>query len=168
MNDNKVFEETQSFSRKWVFGVLLLLLIYLVIAFYCQAVKHITLGNYGMTDKSYIVTIIIVFVTGCLMYWAKLKTRIDEKGISYRFLPFQFKFKLYTWNELEQAYVRTYSPLGEYGGWGYRIGPNGTAITTIGETGIQLKTKTGKSILLGTSDGELASKVLAEYADKIC
>nr|MBP6978828.1 hypothetical protein [Lentimicrobiaceae bacterium] len=45
-----------------------------------------------------------------------------------------------------------YSTIGEYGGWGYRMGGKkaGVAYNISGNMGLQLELKNGKKILLGT------------------
>jgi hypothetical protein len=56
------------------------------------------------------------------------------------------------WNQLESCSVRTYSPLGEYGGWGikYGLGGAGKVYNVRGNQGLQLVFKDGSRLLIGT------------------
>ncbi|MXV15665.1 hypothetical protein [Hufsiella ginkgonis] len=88
----------------------------------------------------------------------KLETVIDETGISYRFAPFQ-PLKTYPWTGIRKAKLREYSPLMEYGGWGYRFAFGaGTAVNMSGHNGLQLEFNSGRKLLIGTRKPmELAS-----------
>ncbi|MBX2959059.1 MAG: hypothetical protein KF732_03800 [Flavobacteriales bacterium] len=50
-------------------------------------------------------------------------------------------------------YVRQYSPLTEYGGWGIRLGlfGKGTAYNVSGNKGLQLEFTNNKKLLIGTN-----------------
>ena len=54
---------------------------------------------------------------------------------------------------IAKAYVRTYSPLGEYGGWGlrYSLSGNGMAYNVSGNKGLQLELSNGKKVLFSTN-----------------
>jgi hypothetical protein len=38
-----------------------------------------------------------------------------------RFWPFYLKTQFISWQEIKECYVREYSPIAEYGRWGYRV-----------------------------------------------
>jgi hypothetical protein len=77
-----------------------------------------------------------------------LSTEITSEAIYVGFAP--FGMKRIAKREIAEAYVRSYSPLGEYGGWGYRIGRGGTAYNVSGNHGLQLVLRNGRRILIGT------------------
>ena len=88
------------------------------------------------TDNSEEDTKVIVSIICCLiafpivfgLLYLRLETRIDEKGIFTYFRPFGFTKKFFSWDEIRECYVRQYSPISEYGGWGYRgLGSNSKA-----------------------------------------
>lgn len=84
-----------------------------------------------------------------------LKTSATEKGVYYRYIPFQFKTHEITWDKVDSAYVREYSPVHEYGGWGFRGSRKyGNAINLNGDMGLQLVFKNGKRLLIGTQKPE--------------
>ena len=115
------------------------------------------------------ISFIISFGLGMLLplfFWQmKLVTRIAEEGIYVRFTPFHFKEKFYAWDSLTACYVRTYSPLMEYGGWGikYGFGGQGLVYNVSGKVGLQLKFKQGDPVLIGTQKGEEIKALLAEF-----
>ena len=98
-----------------------------------------------------------------LLFWQmRLITRITEEGIYVRFIPFHFKEKFFPWETITASYVRTYSPLKEYGGWGIKYGFNGQGLVynVAGNVGLQLQFKEGEAILIGTQKGEEIEQVL--------
>lgn len=67
-----------------------------------------------------------------------------------KFIPFIFKTKFIPWSEIETVHIRKYKPLREYGGWGWRVGPNGKAYNVKGNQGLQLLFKDRTALLIGT------------------
>tara|TARA_R110002051_G_scaffold101478_1_gene172292 strand:- start:11577 stop:11909 length:333 start_codon:yes stop_codon:yes gene_type:complete len=99
-----------------------------------------------------------------LIYLFRLKTIIDEIGIHYQFTPINFSKKTIRWSEIDKCYVRTYKPIKEFGGWGYRSSfGSRKAINIKGNKGIQLVLKDGKNLLIGTQKENDANKVIERY-----
>jgi hypothetical protein len=115
------------------------------------------------TDSAVYVSFGIGILLPVLFWQMKLTTRITAEGIYVRFFPFHFKEKFFAWDTLSASYVRTYSPLMEYGGWGikYSFKGNGLVYNTSGNVGLQLYFKEGDPILIGTQKGEEIKQVLA-------
>jgi hypothetical protein len=67
------------------------------------------------------------------------------------------------WSDIDQIYVREYSPLAEYGGWGIRYSRNGRAYNVRGNKGIQISKKNGKRILLGTQHPDEVAIALRKH-----
>jgi hypothetical protein len=63
---------------------------------------------------------------------------------------------------LTKSYVRQYSPIAEYGGWGLRLGlfGKGQAYNVSGDKGLQLEFTTGQRLLIGTNKPEELNTVL--------
>lgn len=109
------------------------------------------------------ITIPIVFSVLLL----RLDTRIDDKGISTYFRPFGFTRKSFSWDEISECYVRSYSPLQEYGGWGLRtLGMRSKAYNVAGNQGIQIVTNEGRKFLIGTQQPEDAQYTIDVYFKK--
>lgn len=164
----RVFKEEQRFNQLWI--VLLIIISILV-------PLGIILGIYLKNPQSFsalelIAIVSVIIIASCIIFLFKLQTRIDENGIHYKFFPFHIKYKHLKWNEIDEAYVRKYDALSEYGGWGLKGGAlwkksKGVAINVFGDIGIQLILKNGKKLLIGTQKEHDAKTILATYKTKI-
>ena len=158
----KVFKEEQRFRQVWLMvllGFSLLVPVGLIIKEYIK-------DNTSMTTNEFLGSLIGIIASVLLIFIFKLSTRIDEKGIHYQFFPFHFSMKTLLWSEITKAEIRTYDPIGEYGGWGLRYSFNkkkGNAVNVSGDIGIQLTLKNGKKLLIGTQKKEAVSRVLKTY-----
>ena len=120
--------------------------------------------------KQNIVIIFALIISITPIFFFKLTTRIDEKGVYYKFFPFHFSLKLISWNEISKAYIRTYNPISDYGGWGLKGGwskSKGKALNVSGDIGMQLVLKNGKKLLIGTKKENEIKRVLETYLSKL-
>ena len=162
----KVFIEVQQFDQWW-FRLIMLLVI--------TTVGGTMVMNYSNIESDPVAfwtvlgsSLFVIAITIAMVFLLKLETKIDEQGIHYRFWP--IKMKLINWTDIDKCFVRTYSPLREYGGWGYRMNifsNKGSAINVKGNIGIQIVFKSGKQFLIGTQKEEDAKKVLETYTYKL-
>lgn len=164
----RVFKEEQRFNQLWLIVLLLVSAIVPIAIYVNEYLENPT--KFSILDLLGFI-LIILLATG-LIFFFKLTTRIDEKGIHYKFFPFHWSFKIIKWDEINNAYVRIYDPIGEYGGWGLRGGilwnkAKGKAINVSGDIGIQLLLKNGKKLLIGTQKKEEAKNIIATYKSKI-
>lgn len=93
----------------------------------------------------------------------RLETRLDEEGVHVRFAPLSRPGERIAWEAVDRAWVRSYHPIREYGGWGIRmgLGGRGRAWNVQGNTGLQLVLKDGRRILVGTARGSQLRVVLS-------
>jgi hypothetical protein len=157
-----VYEESQSFFTWWL---CLLLVFVLGAGIYTgwnganadKQFDFLTGGSWGL----------IVSVLICsLIFFVRLRTRIDENGVHIRFFPLVWKEKTWRWDDIADVYVKRYSPW-EYGGWGYRLSGAGRAYSTKGNYGIQLLVKkNAQRILIGTQRPEEVQILLERYYTK--
>lgn len=154
----KVFTEEQKFTQIWLH---ILLFVEIAIAFYLLFNNW---SNNSKNNYSLIIALCIVFIVHLLIYHINLTTKIDNNGITFRFIPF-LASRTIQWNEIEKAYVRTYNPILEYGGWGirYTFGSKGKAYNIKGDKGVQIVLKNGKKILIGTQKPNEAELTLKNY-----
>ena len=161
-----VFSEVQRFRIKWAWAGLIAINGLFIYAM----VQQIFLGKpFGTKPAPDIVLILVEVFLLLLLFFIlsiRLKTSYNEEGIEYRFYPFQLKPTFIYWHELNDAYIRGYNSLYEYGGWGIRFGmsKHGKAINTSESCnkGLQLQFKNGKRLLIGTKDPEGIQKILDE------
>ncbi|MCF8429207.1 MAG: hypothetical protein K9G64_03670 [Bacteroidia bacterium] len=146
----KSFIEIQKIRQIWV--------IVLMLFVNAMPIYHVAFES---TDFIVILPIIIIVFIDLLLVFIQLKTKIYEKGISYQLFPFHLKEKMVLWDEIAEVNIRKYSPIWEYGGWGYRYSfKNGKAFNISGNMGLQLVLKNGKKILIGTNKPEELSVFL--------
>ena len=156
----RIFKEEQRFTQTWLIVIIVISLI-VPLAIILKEIDK-------LSASEIIISIGTIILASGLIFLFKLSTRIDEKGIHYKFFPFHLKFKTVVWNDIENAYIRTYDAISEYGGWGVRGGAlwykaKGKAINISGNIGIQLELKDGKKLLIGTNKKEQAQDVLSTY-----
>jgi len=115
-----------------------------------------------MSNMELISTTVLVTILTILFLLFKLETRIEKDGIYIRFFPFHLSPRKYSWDKIEKSYVRQYSPLREYGGWGIRFGlfGKGMAYNVSGDMGIQLVFKDGTKVLIGTNKPQEVEEIL--------
>lgn len=156
MNDNHTFYEKQSFRQWWIWGLLIFVLAYMI---YNAFENH----DYFSTSEL-IFSIAVPILIMILFFVIKLETKIDELGIRVRLFPFHFQFKYFPWKSIHKAYIREYSPITEYGGWGLRFGMfgKGKAYNISGNQGLQIVFKDQKKLLIGTQKSVEMKKFLVD------
>ncbi len=160
------FSETQRFRTWWAWGAVLLMNILFLYAIIQQIILGKPFGTKPAPDYILIVVELFLFVLFLLLISIKLKTRITDEGIYYRFYPFHRRERFIGWNVLSDAYMREYNSFHEYGGWGIRTGSpqTGNAINTSAssKTGLQLRFTDGRLLLVGTSRPEEVAAIIKE------
>ncbi|MFS4456797.1 hypothetical protein [Maribacter sp. 2304DJ31-5] len=162
----RIFNETQRFDQWWIRLINTGLLVFLSFCAYKWYIANEAIGNVGSTNiigQSVMGVSIIPILL--LFHIMRLRTQIDERGVHYQFFPFNLSYRTILWNEMEKCYIKTYNPLKEYGGWGYRssMGKKGSAINIKGNQGIQIAFKSGKRLLIGTQKETDALKVIRRH-----
>ncbi len=109
--------------------------------------------------------IIIVFGTEALLLGfiliSYLSLKINKAGVYYRWYPFHKNERFIQWEEVAKAYVRKYSPLSEYAGWGIKGTKKNRAFNVSGSYGLQLEMHSGRKVLIETQKPEELKGVLA-------
>lgn len=145
--------------------ILIAPVLFLLYSIYQWYFRNAAVGNVGPDDSvGQLIVLVCVLPILILFYLFRLQTEIDESGIQYQFLPFHSSAKKIAWSDIENCYVRTYKPILEYGGWGFKTSlGHGKAFNVKGNKGIQIELKSGKKLLIGTQKPDLAKKVIALY-----
>ncbi|WBX73107.1 hypothetical protein PG913_09465 [Tenacibaculum pacificus] len=163
----KVFIEKQKFTQWWLH---LLITLSSIIAILLISKDWINTVDKSITaNSSSLVGIISIIALHFLIYTACLKTKINDIGISYKFIPFHFTERKILWKDIDEIYIRKYNPILEYGGWGLRFTFNknkGNALNISGDIGIQIVLKNGKKLLIGTQKEDDITRVLNNYQKK--
>jgi hypothetical protein len=148
------FSETQRFKIWWAWGGVLALNVLFLYAIVQQLILGKPFGS--KPAPGFVLILVEIFLLALFIFLVsiRLKTKITETGIYYRFYPFQFKERSIEWHELNDAYMRKYNSFHEFGGWGIRTGTSktGKAInsSSSSDRGLQLKFIDGRLLLIGT------------------
>lgn len=149
------FSERQHFTTPWLW----VLILGLAALFTYGAWKQLILGEHWGSNPGPDWAILISWLVAglalpALFASAHLRTEVRGDGIRIRFFPFHVRWRSWSYSEIESLEAREYSPLGEFGGWGIRIAPQGWAYNVSGRLGIQVVLQSGQRILIGTRDPE--------------
>ncbi len=149
-SDNLLYRETQKFGA--AMGVVLA--ISLAFSLGILGVIFYQLKESGKLGSDFLIPVIIVVVVMSLLesifYFTKLVIEVRESGVFVRLYPFYRKFKEIPLDTCTSVNAVTYSPLGEYGGWGVRYTLKGKCYNCKGNQGVKLEYANGKHIMLGT------------------
>jgi hypothetical protein len=164
-----VFDEAQRQSQKWIYILIVIIFLLVLFGIIQQVVFNKPFGSHPVRDWVLFVFLLIPAVLLIFLRANVLRTTMDEQGITYQFKPYHRNETLVRWDELERCYVRIYSPMKEFGGWGVRQSvrkDGGKALNVMGTYGIQLEFRDGKKLLLGTQKPGEAEKALAKVGMK--
>ncbi len=161
----RVFKEEQGFKQLWVIGLVTISVIISIIMITQRYIKE------EVSITKYLMMIFVFLMSGVLVFRFKLETRIDERGVHYKFFPFHLKYRTKAWSEIEAIYVRKYEPILEYGGWGLKgvalwNKKKGNAYNVSGNIGVQLILKNKKKILIGTQKESEVVNTINYYLKK--
>ncbi|HEY0055542.1 MAG TPA: hypothetical protein VGB63_09315 [Pedobacter sp.] len=164
MDKDVLFFEKQKFNQWWLWLLLLLVNGLFFFGFYKQVLCGQQFGNKPMSNNGLMVACILSVLITILIYNHRLETWITKDGIYVRFFPFHLSFKHFTWDTISKSFVREYNPIGEYGGWGLRLGlfGVGNAYNVSGNKGLQIEFFNRKKLLIGTKKPQEITAVLDE------
>ena len=163
------FQEVQRFTQRWVWILLMIIMLGLVIifgyGFIEQLVFGIPWGDRPVSDSTLLMigTAIILFTVSMiyLFYSLRLITEIRKDGVYIRFYP--FRSKIIPYKAITTCEARTYKPLAEYGGWGIKYGRSGWAYNIYGDRGVQLVLDDQKRILIGSQRADELAIAITHY-----
>ena len=152
MENEILFSENQRFSQWWLWILLIGINCITVYGIIQQVIFGKPFGDRPGSDAELFIPAAIAGLILILFIFLKLETRITKDGVYVRFRPFHSSFRHYSFASLSKSFVRKYSPILEYGGWGLRYGfaGKGSALNVSGNKGLQLITIDGKKMLIGT------------------
>jgi hypothetical protein len=157
-----LFAERQQFKQWWLWIILVGVNSVFVAGLIKQVIRGRQFGYKPMSNVELICATGLILLLTIMFVSIRLETIIKSDGIYVRFYPFHIKYKYYTWSSLKKSYVRQYSPIAEYGGWGIRLGlfGKGKAYNISGDKGLQLEFNNNQKLLIGTNKPEELNTVL--------
>ena len=168
MKDDILFYENQSILKQKILLIVLLPIISLLIwGFIQQVFLNLPFGNKPMSNVGLSIFVILFTAISTVFLLSKMETFITEEGIYVKYFPLLLKTKFYSWDNIQAAYIRKYSPMREFGGWGvkYSFG-SGKVYNVYGNRGLQLIFQDGKKILIGSNRVEELEDILKKLDDK--
>lgn len=162
MDNEILFTESQRFKQWWLWMILLGINGLFLFGVYQQVIGEQQFGDKPMSDTELLIITGLTLLLTFLFINFRLDTIIKRDGIYVRFFPFHMTFKHYNWNNLTKSFVRQYSAISEYGGWGLRFGlfGKGKAYNVSGNKGLQLEFNNNKKLLIGTTKPDELTETL--------
>jgi hypothetical protein len=157
-----LFHEQQRITMWWFWLIMFCINAFFLYGLYKQLITGQPFGNNPASDTGLIfVTLFIILLTSFFLL-TKLETKIKPDGLYVRLFPIHLRFRHFRWTEIHRAYIRQYSPIKEYGGWGvrYGLGGRGKAYNVSGNMGLQVEFIDKKKLLIGTHKPEEMELVL--------
>ena len=154
-----IFREVQHFRQTWLWLIILLTAGLFWYGGIQQFILKIPFGSNPAPDAALLIFWLIfgIALPACF-YSIKLITEVRNEGLYFGFPPFPLrKIPL---DDLKRYEVRIYSPIKEYGGWGFRYGWKGKAYNVSGNRGVQIELSNGKRILIGSQKPEELAKAI--------
>ena len=163
MDNEILFSETQRFKQWWLWILLIGSDVFTFYGVYKQIITGHTFGDKPASNTVLLISSGITVLLTILFLIIRLDTQIKKDGVYVKFFPLNLRFKQFTWIQLSKCYVRKYSPIAEYGGWGLRFGFGGKAYNISGNQGLQLEFKNKKTLLIGTQKPEELQEVVNKF-----
>ncbi|HLT07310.1 MAG TPA: hypothetical protein VK014_07265 [Cyclobacteriaceae bacterium] len=160
---NRVFKESQKFNQPWVW--LIIVTSYILVHFW--GIQDLLRGHAYDSEPfiGALVGIVLMNLLVLLFATMKLETRIDLRGIHFRYRPLIHSWRSIHWEEMKSVEVKSYSPW-LYGGWGIRLSLLGWAYNVRGNKGIVIKKKNGRRLLIGTQIPEAAQNAIHQLMNE--
>src|SRR5690606_21413521 len=158
----RIFKEKQRFHQWWLYAIFIPVLAVLITGIYKNSDGFTNFHSPGL-----VLSLVAAVIPMLLIIYMQLETRIDNEGITAKFIPLGFTKKFFAWNEIEKCFIRKYKPLSEYGGYGIRHMGRKKAYNISGNIGIQIVTRDKKTFLIGTRKPEEAQAVIRNYEHKM-
>lgn len=155
------FTESQKFNQPWLIGLLAIVILASLFPIFIAYEEF--LNDRELQIALTLTVAFPLFLVIFFLFFLKLNTRIDSVGIHYGFYPFRKNLKTLSWHEINSCNVIQYSPLADYGGWGYRFGKKGKALNVRGNKGIFIVFKNDKKLLIGTQKEAEAKRIINLY-----
>lgn len=162
MSNEILFSERQKFKQWWLWLILLGINGLLLFGVFKQVIGGQQFGDKPMSNAMLLIATGVTLSLTLIFLNIRLDTIIKHDGIYVRFFPFHAKFEYFSWDSLTKSFVRQYSAVSEYGGWGLRFGlfGKGAAYNISGDKGLALEFKNSKKLLIGTNKPDQITEIL--------
>lgn len=163
-----LFSEKQSTKPTWVWMMFLVLLAIFIYTLVMQEFFNKPVGDEPASATVMWLNGGLLLLVFLLIKNMLLRVEIRDDGIYYKYSPIHRKWRTIPFSKIKRAYMRKYSALKEYGGYGVRLGlgGKGRALNVRGNMGLQLEFNDKKSnLLIGTQKPEKLKEALKQKID---
>lgn len=148
------YREVQRVTQLWIW---IIVLVPTAIAWWAFVQQVLLSKPFGTNPGPDLAVVIIWVVFGLafplLILAVNLQTEVQGNTVRLRFFPLWSR--TIAVSDIQECQPRTYSPIGEYWGWGIRWTPgHGWCYTIKGNRGVQLTLAGGKRLLIGSNRPE--------------
>lgn len=154
-----LFQETQQFRQWWLWLLFLAAEVFFIYLLIQQLAFHKPIGNKPAPNGLLIFLFLLISAFVYLLYRTRLDTKIDTEGIAWRWQPFQRKYRKILWQDIAEATVIKYFPLGY--GWHLSL-RYGEVYNTGGNRGLLLTFSNKRKMLIGTRCPDEISALLRQ------
>lgn len=99
-----------------------------------------------------------------LVFLMPAEVKINRSGVHYRYKPWVRKWKTFKWSEIKSVEEKSIEPIGDYGGYGYRITLKGNkGIVMNAEKGVKFNLRKEKHFIFSTNQLEKMMKSVREF-----
>jgi hypothetical protein len=159
----RIFKEEQNYRGTWM-----MYLILMVEAPSLILVTTVVLSS-EPNEKEAILGLIIFFMVLILVFLLfmnlQLTTRIDEKGIHFKYFPFS-KWKTIPKSQIKTMEVISFNPLADFGGWGVKGNKTTKVYTIFGNLGLLIDCGEKKKILIGTQKAQELTGFIEDWKEE--
>ncbi|MBN7811401.1 hypothetical protein J0A68_10560 [Algoriphagus sp. H41] len=158
----RIFKEEQTYRGTWVFYAVIMLEIPTLVL-----VSVLTLTSKTERQEALLALVIVASIMAlavALLTNIKLETRIDDKGIHFKYFPF-VRWRLIERSQIKNATIITFNPLMDHGGWGIKGNRETKAYTILGDTGLLVDGGEKKKVLIGTQKPKELSDFIENWME---
>jgi hypothetical protein len=160
VNENVLHWEVQYIRQKFILILVLITafipVLVFVIGIIIQIGFNIPFGDDHISDTTLILSgmfsIIIASLIIILFKFSNMTIEVRRNGFFYKYFPFHLSVKSILPQDIKSFYIRKFSALGEFGGWGirYGFGKRGKGYVVSGNMGVQFIMQNDKKVLFST------------------
>jgi len=159
-----IFREVQRFTQPWLVIFIAIFAIVTTIGVWGKIFFGWPAWDTHLSNTALLIYWSIMPLLIMLLFVIRLETEITPNAIRVRLWPVHLSFRVFPIDEIKGVFVRTYKPIREYGGWGWRVSltGKGAAYNISGNRGIQLIFRNGRKLLIGTQKPQEAELALTQ------
>ena len=160
---NRIFKESQTYLGTWIMYAMIMtevpIIILLIVLYVTSDEKQEMATSLGVVVGS-------LTLVSALIFNLKLETRIDEKSISFRYIPFIWKWRRYPKETIKSCTVISYNPITDFGGWGLKGNKTTKGYSVVGDEGVLLDVGKEKKIMIGTMKAKELKAFLENWIER--